>query len=316
MGGQGGCEGPSRHWWGARSRRLLLVGVTVATRRVALEAVHRHAGAHRVTHWHAQVLVRAVWRHHVICHLWQGQRPLKWRMRVRAVGHPVRHHTQYHGAVVQEARIFLLDWDSEVLELDQFWSWSQMRELGVVVWMGKTVVSGILEGVVADQMVHHVVPLDADGLLDQPPLLERVRVNKRPQERSLSLVVQGSGSAGRGVVRGAVLHFRLAIPLPLDCSLLVAGREVLVEFSVDQIVAQNPTGTPVLTVGPSFYSGRRFLVDEDVSAADKVLALSVVGTAGCVQENSSQAGFDDLQGVDGGHDHAAPGGRQNIARRC
>lgn len=106
----------------------------------------------------------------------------------------------------------------------------------------------------------------------------------------------------------------LAISLAFDGSFLVAWGKVLVEFSVNQIIAQDPARAPVLAVGPSFDSRRRLLVDKNVSAADEVFSFPVVGSAGRVHQDTSEAGLDDLQRVNGGHDHAAPSGRENIAR--
>lgn len=66
----------------------------------------------------------------------------------------------------------------------------------------------------------------------------------------------------------AVLKLRLAVPLALDSSFLVAWREILVQLSVDQVIAEDPAGTPILAVGPPLDSRGRLFVDEDISAAD------------------------------------------------
>lgn len=162
-------------------------------------------------------------------------------------------------------------------------------------------------------MVHDIVPLDADGLFDKSALFERVRVNEGSQECSLPFVVERCRCTRRAVVL-SVLQFRFAISLSLDGSFLVAWGKVLVEFSVNQVVSQDSAGTPVLSIGPPLDSRRGFLVNKDIAAANEVLSLSVMGASCCVHKNSSQAGLDDFQRVNGGHDHAAPSGGQHIAR--
>lgn len=114
----------------------------------------------------------------------------------------------------------------------------------------------------------------------------------------------------------SVLEFRFAVSLPLDGSFLVAWREVLVEFSVNQIVSQNPARAPVLSVSPPLDSGRGLLVNKDIATADEVLSLPIMWTSCCVHEDSSQAGLDDFQRINGGHDHAAPGRSEHIAGWC
>lgn len=73
-----------------------------------------------------------------------------------------------------------------------------------------------------------------------------------------------------------------AIPFSLDGPLLVAGGEILFELAVDQVVAKDSTGAPVLSVRPTLDAGGRFLVNKDVAAADQVFSFSVVGSTGGV----------------------------------
>lgn len=91
------------------------------------------------------------------------------------------YHAEDDCAVFEEAGVFLLGWDSKFLMLHQFWSWRDMRKLGVVVRTGQSVISCIFKGIVADEVVHNIVPLDANGLFDESTFLEGVRVNKRAQ---------------------------------------------------------------------------------------------------------------------------------------
>lgn len=113
----------------------------------------------------------------------------------------------------------------------------------------------------------------------------------------------------------SILNFGLAVPLALDGSFLVSGGEVLVKFSVYQVVAQDPAGAPVLAIGPPFDPRRRLFVYEDVAAANEVFSFSVVRAASRVHQNAGETGFDDFQRVDGGHDHAPPGRSEDVSGR-
>lgn len=91
--------------------------------------------------------------------------------------------------VVQESGVFLLDRDAEVLELDQLWARSEVDQLWIVVREGESMIPRVLKRVVADKVVHDVVPLNADRFLDETSFLEWVRIDKRTQKCSLPLVV-------------------------------------------------------------------------------------------------------------------------------
>lgn len=80
----------------------------------------------------------------------------------------------------------------------------------------------------------------------------------------------------------SILKLGLAISLAFDGSFLIARWEVLVKFSINQVVAEDSAGAPVLAVRPPLDSGGRLLVDENVTAADQVFSFSVVGSASCV----------------------------------
>lgn len=225
------------------------------------------------------------------------------------------YHAEDDGAVVEEAGVFLLGWDAEFLMLYEFWAWRDMRKLGVVVRTGQSVVSCVLKGVVAHEVVHNIVPLDANRLFDESTLLERVRVDKRAQQSSFALVAQRSGSACRAGVP-ILLRVGPAIPLSLDGALLVAGGEILFELAVDQVVAKDSAGAPVLSVRPALDARGGFLVDKHVATADQVFSFSVVGSTRRVHEHARKTGLDDSQRIKGCHDHAMPGGVEHVAWWC
>lgn len=80
--------------------------------------------------------------------------------------------------VVQESRVLLLDRDAEILQLNQLGSRSEVDQFRIVVREGEPVVPRVLKRVVTDQVVHYVVPLDTDCLLDESALLEWIRVDQ------------------------------------------------------------------------------------------------------------------------------------------
>lgn len=127
-------------------------------------ATHGHAGAHGTVYRHCHVeLIGAVRILHHVGHLRERERALqRWRWRIGAV----RNHVHEDRVVIQETGVFLLHRDAKVLKLDQFWSRPEVGQFWVVVGEGQPVIPRVLKRVVADQVMHDVVPLDTDCLLD------------------------------------------------------------------------------------------------------------------------------------------------------
>lgn len=203
----------------------------------------------------------------------------------------------------------LIEGVAEVLVHEQLGARADVGKANVVGRRVHGSVEGIIQAVVADQMVRDALEVDADCLLDQPPLLEGVRVNQRANQGSLRV---GGLSRAHGVADGcvadcckrrAVLGMALAVGafgpvdaavaglLLLESSLLFSGRKRLFELAVDEEVAKDAAGAPGDAVGPPLDARRMLFVDEDISAGNQVLAFAVMGAARNVRDAALQASF-------------------------
>jgi hypothetical protein len=173
----------------------------------------------------------------------------------------------------------------------------------------------VVDLVVGDHVVRNAVDRNAHGFLDETIGTESVAIDQRTDERALELLVllgagrtwlrvgvdgwlgwsDGSRHLGHilsiGFATLEVLSTRNAAAFTLDGTLLLAGREWLVEFAVDQEVAQDATGTPGDAVGPSFDAAGVFFINEDVAALDQLAALAIVGTSWDVVKLAAEAGL-------------------------
>jgi hypothetical protein len=187
----------------------------------------------------------------------------------------------------------------------------------------------IFDSVVRDEMMRDTVQRDAHGLLDQSVRSKAVAIDERANKLALHLLVtvacawrgrlgvwligrrwwcwRQSVVVGNFVILGITAAFGLLRgSLALHGSLLLAGREGLLEFAVDQKVSENATGTPRDTVGPTLDTWRVLFVDEDTTALDKTCSLTVVRTARDVMELAAETSFEQYKTVHTVLDEAMP----------
>jgi hypothetical protein len=234
----------------------------------------------------------------------------------------------------------LLDWCAEVLLEIQLRSDRDVRETRILLRPSEDVVLDVVYFVVGDHVMRDTVDRNAHGLLDETISSEAVAIDKRTDERALELLVLlGAGSTWLRIrvdgwlwwsdgsrhlgdflsIRFAtleVLGTRNAAAFTLDGTLLLARRERLVEFAVDQEVAQDATGTPSDTVGPSFDTASIFFVDENVAALDQLAALAIMGTSWDVVKLAAEAGLEEDEAIHTVLDESMEGGHQRSCSAC
>ena len=185
----------------------------------------------------------------------------------------------------------------------------------------------ILHAVVRHQMMGDTSDGHTHGLLHQSRVLEAVgihqRTDKGPFDLRLMCPVTSKRAGTRCRGRGVTLTVMSGVGLSRSGGghrstvglfhgpFLLAGRERLLELTVDEEVAENATGTPGDTIGPAFDTGRVLLVDEDTATADEMASFAVVRSAGDMMEDTGQAGFEEDEGILGGRDIAGEGGFQH-----
>ena len=169
---------------------------------------------------------------------------------------------------------------------------------------------------------------DRHRLLQQPVLLELVRIYERADKTAIGILVRAiilfilggvrgfrpgerSAFVGRrgGICTRRVWVAGLERPLtPLRRSLLLAGRERTVELAVDEEIGENAARAPGNAIRPSLNAGCSLFVHKDVAAHDELVALSVVRTAETVGQGAAEARFKNDQRVFSGLDVAPPCG--------
>lgn len=226
--------------------------------------------------------------------------------------------------IVQAAGFQIIDGSAEALPLGQFHAWTNASQRLDHRRRAQDTAHNIIDTVVRHEMVRHTGDGHTHGLLDQPRILEAVRIDKRTDQGSLYLRLMCAvtskrtrGRRGWGVALGGAIMARIGLARPaggsrstvglLHGALLLTRREGLLEFSVDEEVAENSTGTPGHAVGPSLDARRVLLVDEDASTADEMTALPVMRATRDMVQDAGQTGFEENQGICGG---------RNISREC
>jgi len=239
----------------------------------------------------------------------------------------------------------LLNRCAEVLLEIQLRSDGDVGETRVLHRSSEDVVLDIVYLVVRDHVMRNAVDRNAHRLLDETIGTEAIAVNERADERALELLVLLG--AGRSWLRVGVdgwlwwsdgpRHFsdfltirfaaleealgtRNAAAFALDGTLLLAGRERLVQLAVDEEVAENATGTPRDAISPSLDAAGIFLVYEDVAAFDQLAALAIMGTSWDVVKLAAEAGLEEDETIhavldesmESGHERPCSAGAHDV----
>ena len=229
--------------------------------------------------------------------------------------------------IVQTTSFQVINRGTEALLLGQLQTWTNVAQRFHHGRRAQGTPHDILHAVVRHQMMGDAGDGHTHGLLHESRVLEAVGIHQRPDEGPLDLrlmcpitskrsrtrcrgrgitlaVVSGVGLPGSGGGHGSTVGF-------FHGPFLLTGRERLLEFTIDEEVTQDATGTPGDTIGPAFDTRRVFLVDEDAPTADEMAAFAVVGSAGDMVQDTGQTGFEEDEGILGGRDVAREGRLQH-----
>lgn len=78
----------------------------------------------------------------------------------------------------------------------------------------------------------------------------------------------------------------LARLLLLEGSLLLSGREWLVQLPIDEEIAEDAARAPGDAISPSLNARSMLFVDEDVSTSNEILAFAIMRASGYVIETA------------------------------
>lgn len=177
-----------------------------------------------------------------------------------------------------------------------------------------------------------VIDGDAHCLLDEAIFLEGVGIGEGADEGAVDILL-GAGErkykAGfhldrrwaqlrrdGGVNVFGAIHARIGLSRTavsfclFVCTLLLARREWLDEFAVDEEVVEDAAWTPGNAVSPAFDAGCALLVDEDGAAADEVRAFAIMRSSQDGIKIALKDGFEKDEGLACVCDVAAPCGSQ------
>lgn len=229
--------------------------------------------------------------------------------------------------IIQTTRLQVINRGTEALLLGQLQAWTNVSQRFHHGRRAQGTPHDILHTVVRHQMMGDAGDGHTHSLLHQSRVLEAVGIHQRPDEGPLDLRLVCPITSKRGRTscrgRGVTLTVMSGVGLPgssrrdrstvgfLHGPFLLTGRERLLEFTVDEEVAQDATGTPGNTIGPAFDTRRVLLVDEDTPTADEMASFAVVGSAGDMMEDTGQTGFEEDEGILGGRDVAREGRLQH-----
>lgn len=99
------------------------------------------------------------------------------------------------------------------------------------------------------------------------------------------------------VSRRLVFGGALLLAVGLLGALLLAKWEWTFDFPVDEKVAEDPAGAPIVAVGPSFDARTLLVVYENGPASYEVLAFAIIGAVRYAVEISGKTRLEKDQGI-------------------
>ena len=221
--------------------------------------------------------------------------------------------------VVGRVGIMVIERCAEILARDQFVPGFDVGQPLILRGRFELAVEHVVDGVVRHEVVMHALHVHAHGLLHQAFVLEAVGIDQRSDQRAFAFAafahaaVRSAARGGRrrwgGIAALPWVRFAGAGgPLaPLRRAFLLARREGLGQFSIDEEVAQDPTRAPRHAISPSLDARRVLFVDEDAAAADEGAAFPIVRSPRHMARGAVEAGFEQHQCIPRGGDVPGPG---------